>query len=97
MWQIKFHRLVIEYDLFKFTDSEQENLLKQIHKKLAVNPEAYGKPLQGPLKGYWRLRINDFRVVYKILKDEIVVVIVKIGYRKDDSVYRELFTRIKKL
>ena len=34
------------------------------------------KPLQGRLKGYSRIAINGYRIIYRVEHDEIVVVIV---------------------
>ena len=34
----------------------------------------------------WRIRVRQYRVIYQILDDELIVVVVKIGDRKD--VYR---------
>jgi hypothetical protein len=31
-----------------------------------VAPQEYGTPLRKTLKGYWKLRVGDYRVVYKI-------------------------------
>ena len=44
------------------------------------------KPLRG-YKGYFRIRIGDYRVVYFVNKDKSMVTIFKIGHRKD--VYRD--------
>ena len=97
MWQIKIHRLVVEEDFKDIPSSQQKHLLQVIKKKLSLNPESYGRPLSGEFAGYWRLRVEDYRVVYRILKDEVVVFVVKIGIRKDDRIYRELLSRLRKL
>jgi mRNA interferase RelE/StbE len=34
----------------------------------------------------WRLRVGDYRVIYDILDNKLVVLIIRIRYRKD--VYR---------
>ncbi|MCX5863260.1 MAG: type II toxin-antitoxin system RelE/ParE family toxin, partial [Deltaproteobacteria bacterium] len=36
----------------------------------------------------YRLRVGKYRIIYKILDDGLLIVIVKIGHRKD--VYRGL-------
>lgn len=95
MWQIKIHRLVLEEDFKKIPSFDQKQILRTIQKKTSINPEAYGKPLRGEFGGYWRLRIGDYRIVYKILKDEVLVCVIKVGIRRDDQVYRELLSRLK--
>lgn len=97
MWQIKIHRLVLEEDLKRITAFQQKLILKNIKKKLSLDPQAYGKPLSGEFVGLWRLRIEDYRVIYRILKAQVVVLVIKIGIRRDLQVYEELFLRLKKL
>ncbi|PIW68374.1 MAG: plasmid stabilization protein, partial [Candidatus Omnitrophica bacterium CG12_big_fil_rev_8_21_14_0_65_42_8] len=75
----------------------QRQILRQIVKKLSINPEAYGKALSGELHGCWRLKIGDFRVIYRILKDRIEVLVVKIGIRRDFEVYEKFLLRLKKV
>lgn len=96
-WKIKIHKLVLSED-FKFISyPDQKIILKDIRKKLAVDPEVYGKPLLGELKGCWRLRVKDYRVIYKIRRDTIEVLVIKVGIRRDAEAYRKMFSRIKKL
>ncbi len=95
MWQIKIHRHVLEEDFKKIPPFDQKQILRAIQKKISVTPEAYGKPLHGEFIGYWRLRVGDYRVVYKIVKDEVLVYFIKVGIRRDDQVYRELLSRLK--
>lgn len=97
MWQVKIHRLVLEEDFKKLAAFQQQTILKAIKKKLSLNPEAYGKALGGEFFGLWRLRVEDYRVIYRILKEEVVVLVIKIGIRRDSQVYEELFSRLKKL
>lgn len=97
MWQIKIHQLVLETDFKAIPPPQQKVILKTIQKKLSIDPQNYGKPLRGEFSGYWRLRVEDYRVIYRILKGEILVLVVKVGIRKDDRVYQEFFSRLKKL
>lgn len=97
MWVIKFHLLVLKEDFEKIDPENQRRILKQIVKKLGIDPEAYGKALSGELHGYWRLRAGDFRAIYRILKDKIEVLVVKIGIRRDFEVYEKFLLRLKKL
>ena len=53
---------------------------------LAQNPFPHGnKKLKGAEHAF-RIRIGDYRVVYDVLEDAIVVLVLRIGHRKD--VYR---------
>lgn len=50
------------------------------------DPRSKGKPLTGPLRGFWRYRVGDYRIVCEIHDGELLVVVVTIGHRRD--VYR---------
>ncbi len=54
--------------------------------QLAENP----RPVGGTkLTGfpYWRLRVGDYRVVYRIQDDLLIVLVVEIGHRRE--IYRK--------
>lgn len=51
------------------------------------NPRSLGAALQGAeLGNYWKYRIGDYRVIAKINDDKVIVLVLKIGNRK--QVYR---------
>ena len=50
--------------------------------RLADDPRA-GKPLVGELAPFWSYRVGDYRIVYEIRQEEIVVLIVMVGDRRD--------------
>ena len=53
-----------------------------IESKLSSHPMEFGKPLRYSLKGVRRLRVGDYRVIYTIEPDEVIL-IVKIGHRRE--------------
>jgi mRNA interferase RelE/StbE len=61
--------------------SIRSRVIKSIGLKLATAPDRFGKPLRGSLKGDWSLRIGDYRVLYRIEKE--TVVISRIGHRRE--------------
>ena len=65
-------------------------MLLAVENKLSVQPELYGVPLRRTLKGFRKLRIGDFRVIYQIEKKTIRIVIV--GHRSE--VYKEVLKRL---
>ena len=97
MWHVKIHRLVIDEDFKKISKPDHSLILKTIHKKLSISPETYGSPLRSELKGYGKLKISHYRAVYKIEKDVIRVLVLKVGMRRDEKVYREMLARIQKM
>ena len=91
------HRLVLSEDFKGLDNSAQRLIFKSIHRKLSKDPEGFGSPLSGEYKGYWKLRVGYYRVIYRIVRDEVVVIVIKVGIRRDDKIYRELFYRLKKI
>ena len=47
------------------------------------DPRAHGKRLAGNLSGAWRYRIGDYRVLCDIRDDELVVLALEIGHRRE--------------
>ena len=70
-----------DYD--KIPPTMREIIKKAIEKKLTVDPINFGKPLRYSLKGYRRLRVGDYRVIYKVDEGKVIVIIVEIDHRKD--------------
>ncbi len=93
MWKIKLHPLVVKEDIPALSPQEWLKIKKAIRKKLTIGPIQYGEPLRGDFKGFWKLRVGKYRVVYKIDKEEVLVLILTIGLRKDFKVYKKFQTR----
>ena len=51
--------------------------------KLALNPRPSGVKKLSGFKNLYRIRINDYRVIYSIQNEELIVHILKVGHRKD--------------
>ena len=54
-------------------------------------PHEYGLPLRKSLGGYWKLRVGDYRVVFKI-EGEVVYVL---GVRHRKNSHEDVTGRIK--
>ena len=66
-----YHHKVQEDDLSAISASIRKRISEAIESRLLTEPEKYGHPLRKPLSGYWKLRVGDYRIVYKILKDDL--------------------------
>jgi len=90
-FKLIYHPDVKKIDLPKI-DSKSKTIIKRaIEKRLTTQPEMYGKPLQRTLKGYWKLRVGDYRIVFKISGSEIHI--LGIIHRK--KIYQQVQKRIK--
>jgi mRNA interferase RelE/StbE len=84
-YQIKYERAATKA-LKSFPAVEAKRVLAAID-SLASNPRPMqSKKLQGSI--YHRIRVGDYRVVYEIRDAVLVVVVVRIGNRRE--VYRGL-------
>ena len=65
-----------------------ESIPNKFHKKLLYalssleHDPLLGKPLMGRLKGYYSLRVYPYRIIYTILKNELIIIVVDIGHRQ---------------
>ncbi len=74
-----------ERDLEALDFAVRRRLSAQID-RLAENPFPQGcKKLQAE-EAYFRIRVGDYRVIYQVEGKKLIVIIVKIGHRKE--VYR---------
>ena len=65
------------------------NRLAQAFKYSVIN---IGRPLRGSLKGYWKLRVGNYRIVFKLAESKILV--LAIMDRK--TVYQQSERRVDK-
>ncbi|MBS3155595.1 type II toxin-antitoxin system RelE/ParE family toxin [Candidatus Woesearchaeota archaeon] len=65
----------------KLERKEQERITKKFN-ELEKNPEL-GKPLTANLAGLWSLRFGDYRAIYQIKQSELIILVLKLGHRKN--------------
>lgn len=80
MYKIAFEKRVVR-DLKKIPREAVTRILESVE-KLSENPFP---PACKKLKGRdaWRIRIGDYRVIYGVKSGELMILIIKIGHRKD--------------
>ena len=64
--KIVYDPLVVTEDLPGLDKKTLLDIKRVIEHKMTTQPDVYGKPLRGPLRGYWSLRAGDYRVAYHI-------------------------------
>ncbi|NUX01350.1 type II toxin-antitoxin system RelE/ParE family toxin [Wolbachia endosymbiont of Madathamugadia hiepei] len=79
LYEIEFLDNVTERDLPKTIEL---GVKKAIEKRLKVSPDKVGKSLSHDLKGYRRIRVGDYRMVYQVNNLERIVKIVGIRHRE---------------
>jgi mRNA interferase RelE/StbE len=80
MYNIIFEKKALDF-FTKLDKTNQERIGRKI--ELLKNNPQLGYPLIGNLSGLWKLRIGDYRVLYKIKNEQLIVLVIKIGHRKN--------------
>lgn len=87
VWQVEFDRGAAR-DLRKLGKPAQREILRYLRQRIATSndPRRFGKAMTGDMKGLWRYRIADYRIVAKIEDDRFIVLVLTVGHRRE--VYR---------
>ena len=80
MFRVFYDERAVE-DLAALDSSLRATVIGSIGRKLTTSPTRFGKPLRGSLFGVWSLRVGDWRVLYRIEKQ--TVIIARIGHRRE--------------
>ena len=70
------------YEEITALDGAVKKLIKKaIEDKLMVDPLKFGSPLRRNLAGLFKLRVGNYRIIYQIKNNEVIVLIVALGHR----------------
>jgi mRNA interferase RelE/StbE len=83
MYIIRYEPNVLKKDIPALPEPFKSLIKRAIEERLTVNPIGFGKPLRYSLKGHRRLRVGDYRIVYRIDAPSNLVIIFTIQHRKD--------------
>lgn len=72
-------------ELRKLDKQTRKLILSWIEKNLVdcSNPRAHGKALKGDRRGEWSYRVGDYRILANIQDDKILILVLKIGHRRE--------------
>lgn len=80
-YTLRYHPAVRDDDLPKISAEARRRIGRLIQARLGTDPARFGAPLTGSLRGYWKLRVGDYRVVFKVAGREVWILAVL--HRKD--------------
>ena len=78
-----------ERELGKLDASQAKRILKFLHQRVAKldDPRSIGEALHGSRLGvFWKYRVGDYRLICKIEDDRLIVLVLRVGHRKE--IYR---------
>ena len=86
-WQVKINDKAVK-SLAKIDRNKAAKIwhFLEIELPAMTNPRLSGKALQGEFKGLWRYRVGDYRLICQIKDNELIILVIEIGHRK--NIYR---------
>ena len=83
LFAIHYMERAVKEDIPALPSKARQMIQKAIEERLTIDPVGFGKPLRYSMKGHRRLRVSDYRIVYRIDEEKHIVLIVAIKHRKD--------------
>ncbi len=81
VYKILYHEQVIARDILAISKEWRGKIKNAIEQKLTTRPEIFGKPLRNSLKDYRKLRVGDYRVIFRIKVRDVKIFVI--GHRSD--------------
>jgi mRNA interferase RelE/StbE len=81
MWNVSYRPELLKF--VKKLDNKTQESIKNYIKKISdtKDPKVFGKPLSANLKGFWRYRVGDYRIICEIRKNELIILVIDIEHR----------------
>lgn len=81
-WKIEFTPQA-EKDLKKLDRAKAKRIIAFLRERVARDPKDLGSRLKGQLREFYRYRVGDHRVLAVIKNERLLVLVVRIGHRKN--------------
>lgn len=82
---------VVEEDIPALDKKSKTLIKKAIEEKLITYPEIFGKPLRSSLVGYRKLRVGNYRIIFDVQKEKIIIWMI--AHR--NKIYEHFLKRMK--
>lgn len=83
-YQVKYSERALK-ELKKMDKYTRQMIYSWIEKNLVgcENPREHGKALTANRQGQWRYRIGDYRLICQIEDDELIILALSVGHRRE--------------
>ena len=83
-WKVLFSATA-DKQLTKLTRNVKSKVINYLESRVLKqnDPRSYGKPLRHNLVGFWRYRVEDYRIICEIKDQELVILVIELGHRRD--------------
>ena len=83
MYQTKTASRRVEKEMTSLPHQMRKRVIQAI-RKLSKDPRPHGaRKLSGEMRGAWRIRVGDYRVLYDIDDDQRLVIILAVLHRRE--------------
>ncbi len=89
-FEIFYHPKVIKLDIVGLPSTWRNKIRLAVEEKLTTAPDFYGKPLRRSLRGYRKLRVGDYRIVFRIQRNRVYI----LGVLHRSVVYQKITKRL---
>jgi len=76
MYTIGYHPSVVSRDIPALGTAERIRIKKAIEAKLTQQPALFGVPLRQSLKGYYKLRVGSYRIIFRIEHRRVLIFLI---------------------
>ena len=83
----KIYKIIFSRKALKFFNSQIKDQQKRIAGAISELPKGDTKRLKG-YKSFYRLRVGEYRIIYTIQNEELIIAVLSIGNRGD--IYKDL-------
>jgi mRNA interferase RelE/StbE len=76
----------VDRELSKLDAQQAKRILKFLQQRVAKldDPRSIGEALHGSRLGeFWKYRVGDYRLISKIEDDRLLVLVLRVGHRKE--------------
>lgn len=86
-WRVRWEKQALK-DAKRLSLKDRDRIVRFLQERIvpAENPRDLGEALTGPLSGFWKYRVGDYRIISQINDREITILVVRIGNRRE--IYR---------
>ena len=83
-WKVRFEKRA-KKELSSLDRQAQADIWQYIKERIATeeDPRRFGEPLRKNLAGLWKYRMGNYRIIADIQDQELVVLVVRVGHRKN--------------
>jgi len=92
IYTILYHPQVDD-DLESVGPSAARRIVTAIDSKLTIAPLQFGSRLSDTLSDFRKLRVGDYRIVYKVEETQVTVYVLAVGPRRDKEIYKAALKR----